>query len=87
MSDFSAFGFRPRRLVRPEEGGTEHVLIQRPLQRIMAFRGRTIDDIVNDRIVKNEIYGYWKLNKQINRSAEVGDLEQQWAQPAKLRRG
>ena len=53
-------------------------MIQRPLQRVLAFRGRSIDDVVNDRIVKNEILGYWKLYKQIERATEVVDLERQW---------
>lgn len=53
-------------------------MIQRPLQRILAFRGRSIDDIVNDRIVKNEIYGYWKLHKQVERTCEIVELERQW---------
>ena len=57
---------------------TEHVLAQRPLQRVLAFRGRSIDDVVNSQIVKNEISGYWKLYRQIQRHSEIVDLERQW---------
>lgn len=57
---------------------TEHVMLQRPLQRVLAFRGRSIDDVVNCPIVKNEIYGFWKLHKQIIRTCEIVELERQW---------
>ena len=56
----------------------EYVLVQRPLSRILAFTRRSIDDVVNDPIAKNEVYGYYKLSKQIERSIEVRELERQW---------
>ena len=69
-------GFRHR----AEEAAdrTEFILIQRPLQRILAFTRRSIDDVVNDPIAKREVLGYYKLHKQIARAGEVGDLERQW---------
>ena len=57
---------------------TEFILLQRPLQRILAFTRRSIDDVVNDPIAKREVLGYYKLHKQIVRAGEVGDLERQW---------
>ena len=57
---------------------TEYVQVQRPLQRVLAFRGRSIDDVVNSQIIKNEISGYWKLYRQIQRHSEIVDLERQW---------
>ncbi len=56
----------------------EYVLLQHPLRRVLAFRGRSIDDVVNDRVVKNEVSGYFKLQKQIERASETIDLERQW---------
>lgn len=56
----------------------EHVLTQRPLSRILAFTRRTIDDVVNDRLAKNEVLGYFRLSKQIERAGEVRELERQW---------
>ena len=53
-------------------------VVQRPLNRVLAFTGRTIDDVVNDPMVKNQVYGYYKLHCQIERAAEVRDLERQW---------
>jgi hypothetical protein len=53
-------------------------VVQRPLNRVLAFIGRSIDDVVNDPIVKNQVYGYYKLHRQIERTAEVRDLERQW---------
>jgi hypothetical protein len=61
-----------------DEPATEHVVVQRPLQRVLAFRGRSIDDVVNCPIVKSEIYGYWKLMGHIKRRSEVLELERQW---------
>ena len=78
MSLLSGLGIPSPRASRTDGDRTEHVMIQRPLQRVLAFRGRSIDDVVNDRLVKNEIYGYWKLYKQVERTCEVVDLERQW---------
>jgi hypothetical protein len=33
---------------------------------------------VNDPIAKNEVLGYFKLSKQIDRASEVRELERQW---------
>ena len=53
-------------------------VVQRPLNRVLAFIGRTIDDVVNDPIVKNQVYGYYKLHRQIERTSEIRELERQW---------
>ena len=34
--------------------------------------------VVNDPIAKREVFGYYKLAKQITRAGEVGELERQW---------
>jgi hypothetical protein len=57
---------------------TEYIVVQRPLRRVLAFTGRSIDDVVNDPIVKRQILGYYKLHKEIHRRMEVRDLERQW---------
>jgi hypothetical protein len=53
-------------------------VVQRPLNRVLAYTGRSIHDVVNDPMVKNQVYGYYKLYRRIERSAEVRDLERQW---------
>ena len=53
-------------------------VVQRPLNRVLAFLGRTIDDVVNDHIVKNQVFGYYKLHRQVERASEIRDLERQW---------
>ncbi len=78
MSFFSLFSFVRRSLPVEVIDPTEHLLIQRPLRRVLAFTGRSIDDVVNDSIVKREVLGYYKLHKQIHRAGEVRDLERQW---------
>ena len=37
-----------------------------------------VNDVVNDPIVKNEIYGFYKLHKQVQRTSDIVDLERQW---------
>ena len=78
MSSFSALGLGSLRRLLGEEPANEYVVPQHPLQRVLAFRGRSIDDVVNSPIVKNEIYGYWKLMSHIQRRSEFVDLERQW---------
>ncbi|QOV92225.1 hypothetical protein [Humisphaera borealis] len=57
---------------------TEYIMLQRPLQRVLGFRGRSIDDVVNSQLVKNEVRLYWKFHKQIIRLSEISELEKQW---------
>ncbi len=63
---------------RDDRRRVQHVLLLNSLRRIMAFRNRSIDDIVNSPIAKNEIYAYWKLQHQIDRHSDVVELEKQW---------
>ena len=57
-------------------------VVQRPLNKVLAFLGRSIDDVVNDPIVKNQVYGYYKLHRQVQRAGEVRELERQWNRTA-----
>ena len=57
---------------------TEHIIVQRPLRRVLAAIGRTIDDVVNDPMVKREVLGFYKLHKWVDRRCEIVDLERQW---------
>jgi hypothetical protein len=61
-----------------EGNSLEHVMLQRPLQRVLAFTGRSIHDVINCPIARNEVYGFFKLHKQILRQSEIRDLESQW---------
>ena len=79
MSGNDPLGLRPRAslpgdAVQP----VEQVVSQRLLHRVLASTRRTIDDVVNDPVAKNEVFGYYKLHRQIQRSSEVRDLERQW---------
>lgn len=78
MAQMHGFGFRtPNKLV-DSEPKVSHVLRERALRRVLNFTRRTIDDVVNNPIVKNEVLGYYKLHKFINRQTEIRDLERQW---------
>lgn len=77
MGDGLGFGGRG---VTPVTGAarTECVILQQPLQRVLMLCRRSIDDVVNSRVVKNEVIGYWKVYHHIQRRAEILDLERQW---------
>jgi hypothetical protein len=73
-----SLGYQSLDRLTPSTTGIEFVLRQRQLRRVLAFTGRSIDDVVNDPIAKNQVRGYFKLAKQIERAGEVTDLERQW---------
>lgn len=78
MSGFlSLFGFHRSSVPRRPQG-REFLHVEQPLRRILAFTGRSIDDVVNCPIAKREVLGYYKLHKWIHRQAEIGELERQW---------
>ena len=56
---------------------TEHSS-RRALRRVLAFTGRSIDDVVTGPIAKNQVCGYYKVLRQVERAAEVRELENQW---------
>ncbi len=63
MSGFMDLGLGVRRRAEGSAGDrTEFLLVQRPIQRILAFTRRSIDDVVNDPIAKRELLGYYKLS-------------------------
>lgn len=64
----------------PQGDTTTLLVVQRPLSRILAFTGFSIDDVVNSPIAKNAVRGYYKLHKQIVRRGEILELESQWSQ-------
>ncbi len=78
MSFSSLFSLWKKVLPVQAPDPTEFRVVQRPLQRVLAFTDRSIDDVVNNSIVKREVLGYYKLHKQIHRAGEVRDLERQW---------
>ena len=53
-------------------------VVQTRLGRVLAFTRLTIHDVVNSRIAKNQVLGYWKLSQQVDRSMETTELERQW---------
>jgi hypothetical protein len=78
MSFFNSLGIGIPRLQQPAVDRHELIMVHRPLRRVMAFVGCSIDQLCNDPIVKNQVFGYFKLSKEISRNAEVRDLERQW---------
>ena len=56
----------------------EHVIVLRPLHRVLHFSRQSIDDVINSPISKNLVLGYFKLYKEVHRTCEAVDLERQW---------
>ena len=81
MGLLRALGFSRNRLPGNSQPHVSHVLQQRPLRRVLEFTGHTIDEVVNSRLVKNEVLGYYKLHKFVQRGCEVTELERQWGMP------
>jgi hypothetical protein len=71
-------GITSLRRNRPRNTQVEHLIARHPLHRVLAFTRRTIDDVINDPIARNEVRAYYKLHKWIDRSSEISDLERQW---------
>jgi hypothetical protein len=53
-------------------------VVERRLNRVLAFCGLTIHDVVNSRIAKNQVLGYYKLSRTVDRGVEIRELERQW---------
>ncbi|HZZ42583.1 MAG TPA: hypothetical protein VFE58_06575 [Tepidisphaeraceae bacterium] len=78
MKPFDPLGFVRPQVPHLPGVSVEHVLPYHPLHRILSFTGRSIDDVVNSRLIKNEVIGYYKLYCNIGRMTEIGELERQW---------
>ena len=78
MSSFDSLGLGRSGSVGPSETPITQVIVQRPLDRILAFTRRSIDDVVNSPVAKNQVYGYFKLSRHIERRGEILELERQW---------
>ncbi len=84
MSIFNSLGIGAPTLARPGTHRDEYVMVHRPLRRVMAFLRCSIDQVCDDPMVKNQVFGYFKLYKEIDRRMEMRDLERQW-NPAGIR--
>ena len=58
--------------------GVTHVIHQRRLARLLAFAGRSIDDVVNCSVAKRHVAHYYKTDRLLHRRREILDLESQW---------
>ncbi|HVT90687.1 MAG TPA: hypothetical protein VHD56_17665 [Tepidisphaeraceae bacterium] len=65
-------------LPKPAGTASEHILVRHVLHRVLAFTRRTIHDVINDPIARNQVIGYYKLHRWIERESEISDLERQW---------
>ena len=78
MSELRGWGIPFARRALGQQPDVSHVMVHHPLRRVLNFTGHTIDDVINDPIVKNKVRGYFKLHKFVQRRCEIVDLERQW---------
>lgn len=78
MSALNPLGFSTPRLSLRGGPNVERIVQQRPLRRVLAFLGYSIDDVINDPIVRNKVFGFYKLQRQVDRAMEVTELERWW---------
>jgi hypothetical protein len=78
MSMLGSLGLGIPRLNIRSGTDVERVIHQRPLQRVLAFLGHTIHDVINDPVARNRVYGFYKLQRQVERGCEAVDLERWW---------
>jgi len=78
MAGLETLGLGRQVLRRRDGAWIEHVQTRQPLRRVLAFTRRSIDDVVNDPIARNEVLGYYKLYRQVQSRSEALELERQW---------
>ena len=78
MNEPNGLGFFVPRLYRRGGADTERIVYQQPLRRVLDFLCCSIDDVINDPLVRGQVFGYYKLSRQIERTCEVVDLERWW---------
>ena len=70
-------GETPRPVEQVHQARVERV-VEKRLNRVLAFTGLTIHDVVNSPIAKNTVLGYFKLSRMVDRRSEIVELERQW---------
>jgi len=70
------FGLPPR--LHGDDTRIEQVLVEHQLQRVLAFTGLTIDDVLSSPVARNTVLGFYRASRWIDRQCEVNELEQQW---------
>ena len=78
MANLSSLGLT--HLPRPgaANANPQHVLLQQPLHRILAFTRHSIHDVINNPIAQKEVLAYYKLHRWVQRESEISDLEHHW---------
>src|SRR5207249_7858991 len=66
MTGLETLGFGRSHPRRDERASSAWVQRQQPLRRILSFTRRSIDDVINCPIARNEVIGYYKLYRLIN---------------------
>lgn len=69
---------------RPSGSSLEYVQRADQMRRLLAFAGRSIDEVVNCPVARREVISYFRVGRQMTRLAEIDALERQW-NPLRMR--
>ncbi len=78
MSSLQSLGIYGSRRAAHEPAPQHLLVLERPLQKLLEFTHRSIDDVVNCPLAKREVLGYYKLQQQIRRNDEAYQLDKWW---------
>lgn len=56
----------------------EYVQRSNEMRRLLAFAGRSIDEVVNCPVARREVISYFRIGHQMRRLTEIDALERQW---------
>lgn len=75
MSDLRPLGFRMNfdQCCRLSDHHLKQNIARFALHRVLEFTGRSIDDVVNEQIAKNEVFGFYKVYRLVERRCEEMD--------------
>jgi hypothetical protein len=78
MREFDSLGLK-RSWGIPRDSDTRYQfeVVRTALRRIMEFTGHSIDDIINDPIAGNEVRGYYKAYRYVERRCDEIDAASQ----------
>lgn len=55
-----------------------YIQASQPMQRLLSFAGRTMDEVVNCPVARRHVTIYYRVGRQIERTCEAIELERQW---------
>jgi hypothetical protein len=79
QNNSNALGMKlPGNSIAHPQQRVSYVAPQHALRRILNFTGHSIDDVVNNPVAHRTVLVYYRMQKLVERRAEITELERQW---------